>query len=113
IVLTTSWRRNIIEDMFGKMYVPGVPRRYNLSDSVNRECSELLAMICGCLIRCLTWVSIFNACDQSSASLTVTYSPVAACKAIFRAIYGPLFSGVENSLIRASCCMYDSTTSTV
>src|SRR5699024_5974843 len=87
--------RNIIEDIFGKINFPGVPRRENCKDSSsNLACSDVFATTSGFSCKCFTCVSIFCSCDQSSASLIVIYLPVACCKPIFLATYGPLFFSV-------------------
>src|SRR5690625_3808253 len=103
----------MIEDIFGNIYLPGVPLLYSVSSSVSLACSEVLAMTLSFSIKCLTWVSIFCSWDQSSASLIVMNSPEASFMAMFLAVYGPLFFGVDNSFTLESFSAYSPIVSTV
>src|SRR5690625_4831086 len=103
----------MLKDLFGNIYLTDVPLLFNVRFSVNLACSEVLAMTLSLSMRCLTCVSIFCSWDQSSASLIVMNSPVASFIAIFLAVYGPLFFGVDNSLTLASFLAYSLMVSTV
>src|SRR5699024_11198452 len=87
----------MMDDIFGKIYLPGVPLLYNVNSSVSLACSEVFAMILSFSIKFLTCVSIFCSCDQSSASLILMSTPEAYFLTMFLALYGQLFFGVYSS----------------
>src|SRR5699024_12751934 len=55
----TGLRRNMVDDIFGKIYFPGVPRRYKYNYFVKRACSDVFAIIFCSAIKIFFFIYIF------------------------------------------------------